>query len=527
MRAVRFYWFLLALTYFSQVQAQSSNTFFDVQHYRYALQLNDANNSIKGQAAITLKSLKNSTFFQLDLVKKNSVDKGMLVSSVKENGKTLRFTQDSDQLTVYTSVKNQSVHTYTITYSGVPANGLIISTNKYQHRTFFGDNWPNRTHNWLPCADNPADKATVEFLVTAPGHYQVVANGLKVKETNLPHQLKLTHWNEKVPVPAYVMVIGVADFAINQAGIINGIPVYTYVYPEEAKVGFRDYAVAKEILPFYIQHLGPYAYEKLANVQSKTIFGGMENASAIFYFENSVGDRGIEELMAHEIAHQWFGDAITEKSWPHLWLSEGFATYMTNCYLENKYGADTLTKRLIQQRRKIFAFEKRRFTPVIDTDVTRNYTQLLNANSYEKGAWILHMLRRQMGDLHFWSALRRYYARYKNGNATSTDLWQIMEPESRRDLTPIFKQWLTQPGHPQLSFTWHYDEAKKQLQMKITQKQKNLFSFPLEYLVDGQYQQVDIKDRETTILLPLDKKATKIVADPYVNLLGEVEVKEQ
>ncbi|QJD96277.1 M1 family metallopeptidase [Mucilaginibacter robiniae] len=526
MRAARFYCFLVTLICFSQAQAQSLNSFFDVLHYRYALQLNDANNSIKGQATITLKTLNDKASIALDLVKKNSTGKGMLVSGVKENGKTIKFMQDSDQLLLYTSVKRQTTHTYTITYEGIPADGLIISTNKYHHRTFFGDNWPNRTHNWLPCADYPSDKATVEFFVTAPNHYQVVANGLKVKETLLPHQLKLTHWNEKVPVPPYVMVIGVANFAINQSGTVNGIPVYSYVFPEEAKTGFQDYAMAKEILPFYIQHIGPYAYEKLANVQSKTIFGGMENASAIFYFENSVGDRDVESLLAHEIAHQWFGDAVTEKTWPHLWLSEGFATYLTDCYLESKYGADTLNKRLIQERNKIFAFEKRRFTPVIDTTVTRNYTQLLNANSYEKGSWIIHMMRRQMGDQHFWSGLRRYYVRYKNGNATSNDLWQIMETESRRDLTPIFKQWLTQPGHPQLAFNWHYDEAKKQLQIKITQQQKNLFSFPLDYLVDGQFQQVDVKDRETTILLPLDKKAYKVVADPYVNLLGEVEIKE-
>ena len=155
----------------------------------------------------------------------------------------------------------------------------------------------------------------------------------------------MTHWKESEPLPTKVMVIGVADFAVDHTGDVGKVPVYDYVFPESKEAGFKSYAVAREILLFYIKMFGPYAYEKLANVQSKTIFGGMENASAIFYFENSVTSKGIEELMAHEIAHQWFGDAASEKSFAHLWLSEGFATYMTNVYLENKYGIDTLKKR--------------------------------------------------------------------------------------------------------------------------------------------------------------------------------------
>src|SRR6266700_2106852 len=179
------------------------------------------------------------------------------------------------------------------------------------------------------------------------------------------------------------MVIGAAGFAVQYSGTINGTPVYSWVYPENKEKGFYDYAQAVDILPFYIKHVGPYAYEKLANVQSKTIFGGMENAGAIFYSENTVtGTRVSESLLAHEIAHQWFGDMATETDWSHLWLSEGFATYMTILYFEKKY-------------------EK----PVVDSSVT-NYMELLNANSYQKGGWILHMLRMEAGDSAFWKGIR-------------------------------------------------------------------------------------------------------------------------
>ena len=298
--------------------------------------------------------------------------------------------------------------------------------------------------------DEPADKSTVDFLVVAPDHYQVIANGLKQSETALPNHKKLTFWSESAQLPTKVMVIGVADFAIDHAGDVNGVPVYTYVFPENAAVGFKSYAVAKEILPFYINKIGPYAYRKLANVQSKTIFGGMENASAIFYFENSVDSKGIEELMAHEIAHQWFGDAVSEKSFYHLWLSEGFATYLTNYYLESKYGVDTLQKRLAADRIKVLKFEKIRQTPVVDTTVKTNYMPLLNANSYEKGNWVLHMLRRNLGDDIFWKGIRSYFAKYNGRNANTTDFRKVMEQTSGKNLEGFFKQWLNTPGHPDM-----------------------------------------------------------------------------
>src|ERR1700761_2678292 len=221
--------------------AQVPGAIIDVQHYSFNLQLNDADNVIKGQAEIHLKFLKDAGSFKLDLVKQNGTGKGMLVSSVTENGANLQFQQDDGAISISDAAKAGSEHTYSITYSGIPADGLIISTNEYNHRTFFGDNWPNRAHNWLPCVDDPADKASVDFIITAPSHYQVVANGLKVQEENLPNNQKLTHWKETVVLPTKIMTLGVAEFAIDNVGDAEGIPVYSYVYPENKQVGFKDY----------------------------------------------------------------------------------------------------------------------------------------------------------------------------------------------------------------------------------------------------------------------------------------------
>jgi len=506
-------------------QAQIPGATIDVQHYNFALQLTDADNAIKGQATVAIRFVKDATSFSLDLVKKNSTGKGMLVSAVTENGKQLRFVQDSDAVKIYATAKLNSIHNYKISYAGIPADGLIISTNNFGHRTFFGDNWPNRAHNWLPCVDAPADKASVDFVVTAPDHYEVISNGLKIKEQVLPGHLKLTHWHEAAVLPTKVMVIGVAKFAIDHPGDVNKIPVYTYVFPESKEAGFKSYAVAKEILPFFIERVGPFSYEKLANVQSKTIFGGMENASAIFYFEESVTSPDIESLMAHEIAHQWFGDGASEKNFGHLWLSEGFATYMTNLYLENKYGTDTLKKRLAFDRKKVLNFEKKRFTPVVDTAVNGQYMQLLNANSYEKGNWVLHMLRRKLGDDLFWKGVRAYYAKYKGSNANTDDLRLIMEQTSGQDLKQFFTQWLRTPGHPSLDVGWSYDADKGLIDFIVDQKQETLFSFPLEYMVDGQKHTIVVKDRFDHFQIPAKAAPAAVVIDADVNLLADYEIK--
>jgi aminopeptidase N len=527
MNKLCYYFLCLGVFFVFSAHAQSPGAVIDVQHYGFTIQLNDQNDTIRGEANIAVTFLKDAGAFKVNLVKQKAGGKGMLVSSVTENGTNLQFQQDNDAVTITAQAKSGTAHSYTITYNGIPADGLIISKNKYGHRTFFGDNWPNRAHNWLPCVDELADKATVDFMVTAPDHYQVVANGLKVEEKALSGNLKLTHWREKALCPTTVMVIGVADFAIDHTGDVKDIPVYTYVFPENKEKGFESYAVAKEILAYYIDKVGPYAFEKLANVQSKTIFGGMENSSCIFYFEESVGDKGIEELMAHEIAHQWFGDAASEKSFGHLWLSEGFATYMTNVYLEHKYGIDTLKSRLRTDRETVLKFEKSRKTPVADTSVHTNYMVLLNANSYQKGGWVLHMLRRKLGEDAYWKGIRAYYAKYNGGNANTDDLRAEMEKASGKNLEQFFKQWIYIAGHPQLHIYLLYNNAKKSFIINIEQKQNDLYEFTLECSIANQLHKIEVKNKKTTIEIPANNASFKDVTfDPNVNLLAEFDMSD-
>jgi aminopeptidase N len=515
----------IAICFVTAVQGQQAGAIIDVQHYEFSIALTDTSDLIKGKAAIDVLCIKDTKTITLDLISKNNARRGMTVLQVNENGKPLIYTHTNNLLTVQfeAPVKKGEHKKIEITYEGVPDNGLIITKNKYGHRVFFADNWPNRARHWLPCVDHPADKAPLDFIVTAPDHYQVISNGVKISDTVIGDRQRRTHYTETTPLSTKIMVIGVANFAIQVSGTVNNIPVSSWVYPEEKDKGFYDYALAVDILPFFIKNVGPYAFKKLANVESTTMFGGMENASAIFYSDEAsiTGERKSESLLAHEIAHQWFGDMATEADWSHLWLSEGFATYMTILYFEYKYGYDTARQMLLKNRQQVIDFAHKRSRPVVDSSVT-DYMELLNANSYQKGGWVLHMLRRRLGDSIFWKGIQTYYNRFAGKNAVTGDLCKVMEEVSGKDLKPFFTQWLFTAGHPRLNVTWKYNAVKKAIDITVIQQQEVLFQFPLEIRVDGSLtKQIAITNRETRVSIPYTRKPATVILDPQVNLLFE------
>lgn len=501
----------------------------DVEHYRFAIQLSDDHNQIDGSATIAISFLQSTKEFSLNLIQKNDNGKGMTVHEVK--GKNVAgFKQFNDRIII--QLKNNASQklkdSFEIVYNGIPADGLIISKNRFGDRTFFSDNWPNRAHHWIPCNDVPDDKASVEFLVIAPVHYQVVSNGIQIEETNLDKTKKLTHWKEQTPIPTKIMAIGVAQFAVIKTGDDNLVPITAWVYPQNKKNGVLDFGVASDILKFFTQYIGAYPFKKLANVQSTTVFGGMENANTIFYNEKAVNGKGtIEGTVAHEIAHQWFGDMATEKSFAHLWLSEGFATYLANIYWEHKYGKDKMNNQLVEEREKVIDFSKVRNSPVIDS--SSEFVDLLNANSYQKGGWVLHMLRGEVGDVVFQKIVQQYYQQYKGSNADTRDFQLVAEKISGRKLDWFFNQWLYQPGIPKIKAQWKMQGS--QVAVTVTQSSKNFFQFSLTlgYYTEGgklQSKKINITKASEIFLFPLNNKPEKMVLDPYVELLFEGTISE-
>jgi aminopeptidase N len=519
--------FLLSCIGLTGNDGYKRNPFVDIVHYDFSISISDTNNIIYGHAAITVNFTGSVNTLGFDLKNEGIDEKGMMVQSITFNKGSLRWVHTGNRIviTLDESIRAGSQGIFSIDYSGVPADGLIISNNKYGERTFFADNWPDRARNWLPCVDHPYDKATVDFLITSPDHYEVVGSGYLVEESSMSKHTKLTHWKEDVPIATKVMAIGIAPFATRLEGNVNDIPVWSWVFFENRKEGFYDYSVAVKPLAFYSRLIGPYPYEKLANVQSKTIFGGLENAGCIFYSENSItGEGNAENLMAHEIAHQWFGNSVTENDWQHIWLSEGFATYLTAVYQEKTYGKEKLDETMKSARDRVTGFFLESPKPVVDTTITDLMT-LLNANSYQKGAWVLHMLRRELGDNLFWKGMRLYYENYRNKNALTTDFQMVMEKVSKKSLGKFFNQWLFVAGQPDLKITASSVKGKGFTDLIIEQTQDYLFSFDIEMQIKDSKGlhtiKIPVSDRITRKTLRADK-ILEIIPDPNINLLFRI-----
>jgi aminopeptidase N len=500
------------------------NPLIDVLNYTFQIAVSDTSNIIFGKAAISLRFTGDLSTMEFDLKNIRPDGKGMIIDSVlfRECGIQWLHQKDKILVTPERVIRKGSDGLLKIIYHGTPSDGLIISENKFKNRSFFSDNWPDRASNYIPCIDHPYDKASVDFIIIAPSHYEVVANGYLIEESHLQGDMKLTHWKEEIPLATKVMAFGAADFDIRLAGVAGNIPVWTYVFKENRREGFYDYSVAVEPVRFFSELIGPYSYEKLANVQSTTIFGGLENASCIFYSENSVTGQGKDEgLIAHEVAHQWFGNSVTENDWHHIWLSEGFATYLTSAYMEKHYGRERLASDMKSEREQVIKYYLHSQRPVIDTTIV-NLMRLLSPNSYQKGSWVLHMLRHEMGDELFWKGMRLYYTKYRNKNVLTNDFEQVMEVISRKDLTDFFNQWLYAAGQPDLKITSGPSQRKGMTDIIIEQQQEYLFTFPLELLInsqEGEYRKsLQISDRVTKLTIKTEK-IYGIIPDPDVNLL--------
>lgn len=522
--------FFIPKSSFTQIPGQ------DILRYDFSIWLNDSTDQIKGVARIKLTATEPKKALSLHLVSKRG-EKGMEVSKFLIEGKSVNFLHDQNTLTaVYAKgAKAGDTLDLEVHYAGIPANGLIISSNKYGNRTFFGDNWPNRAHHWLPLVDHPADKAFVTWRVYAPAHYEVIANGAEKERGYLADSSQVHYvYSSRVPLPTKVMVIGVADFAIDESGLSrSGKPVSAWVYPEEKEKGFYDYAVAIPVMDYMEQYIGhPYPFSKLANVQSKTMFGGMENASCIFYHENSIdGKRGEVSLIAHEIAHQWFGNSASEADWPHLWLSEGFATYFTHLYTEHSQGRAVMQDNLLKDLNLIKFFAKANpARPLVDT-AERDLMKLLNPNSYQKGSWLLHMLRYRLGDELFRKCISSYYGRFALKNASSKQFKDVVEEVSGEDLDQFFEQWLHWPGMPKIEGSWKAKNGKVKICLEQKQKQ-GLYELPLEIYIDEKDTKPIIskviltKKKQNFTFKLFDKNAEvkKVILDPNTWVLMDAKL---
>jgi len=446
----------------------------EVRGYRFTIDLPDSGAEIHGAAAVFLtRERRGDDTVRLDLV-------GMVVDGASDLATSRPLPVDYDGKVLSVALppadpRSPQLDSLEVRWHGTPRDGLIIQPNARRRWAAFGDNWPERARDWIPTVDDPAHKAAVRWIVTASERMRVVANGRFAGRT--PAGAGRVTWSyvETRPIPTYTMVIGATEMTVSaHRPLISGrdtIPMEVWTYPEDSafadSVPFRRLTEVVETLQRII---GAFPYEKLAQVESSTRYGGMENSSAIFYAEQAYVAKWMDEgVVRHETAHQWFGDAVTERDFHHLWLSESFATYFA-LVAGAALDGDSVLSRGMRDEARGYLNSRVVNRPILDTAVTVP-TQLLNANSYNKGAWVLHMLRGYVGDSAFFAGIRAYYGTYRDSSVSSDDFRRVMETASGRALGWFFDQWLRRPGYPRLDVAWRYDPSAREAVLDVAQAQ--------------------------------------------------------
>ena len=524
------------------VGAQETHTYrpgIDVLDYAFVITLPDTGSHIRGDAMLTFRRTARLDTLVLDL-------RDLRVTRVLLDERVRRFRRTDSTIHIPLPRGDSGHFRVNVTYDGRVTDGLIARRDSAGRWTYFGDNWPNRARHWLPTIDHPSDKATVTWSVIAPVSRTVVANGMRFQRrvTGAGARARATtRWREAMAIPTYLMVIAAAPLvqhdlgqtACGLAALARCVPQQVYTAPEQRRSMPGNFARAGEMVRTFASWIAPFPYEKLAHLQSSTRFGGMENASAIFYSDAAFRRGGVGEgLIAHETAHQWFGNSATAREWPHLWLSEGFATYWAALWTRHAHGDSAFRASMSTMRAAILrdtnAVTKR---PVIDT-IETDLLGLLNANSYQKGGFILHMLREDLGDTAFFRGVRDYYSRHRHATAVTADLQDALERSSGRDLDFFFDQWLRRPGYPELEITWSSDSTARTVGVTVVQGERfGPFQLNLRLaLADttGELRRVEIgipAQDTTKVELPISAPVTQVEVDPAVQLLARISVRRQ
>ncbi len=515
----------------------------DVIHYDVELVIPPENDRVSARTTIRyLREVAGPHSVTLDFT-------GMSVEAVTSGDRALDFSHDDGLLRFETPGRPGVFDTIQVEVMtrGSPQDGLILRENVHGEPSAFADNWPNRARHWFPANDHPSDKASVSFTVHAPEGRTVLANGIQIGEPEAADPartggldgLVTWRWESEVDIPTYLMVVGVAEMVGMDQGLAacgqapasprpdGCIEVTGWAFPPDTAHARHVFRRSAEMVDLYVDMFGPYPYEKLANIQSSTRFGGMENASAIFYSEQAIAEgRDIEGTVAHEIAHQWFGNSVTPADWPHLWLSEGFASYFGPYFWEHTEGQIALRERMDQNRESYLASEVTG-RPVVDHGA-ENLLDLLNANSYQKGSLVLHMLRWVVGDRAFFQGVRRYYQRHSGGNAVTDDFQAVMEEVHGQSLEWFFQQWLRRAGYPIYQVEWSWDASAGEARVRLSQEQDSdwpTFRMPveLEFQLEGGVHRevVTVADRNWSRSFPLPGEPRQLRVDPDRWLLAE------
>jgi aminopeptidase N len=514
----------------------------DIQHIALVLDVDPAKRTVAGNA--TLRSMviaPNTKVVELDAVE-------LTIEKVTAGGKPAAFRYDGKRLRVElpSALATGAELTLSIDYKGAPRRGLYFvgPDDGYPHKPLqvWTQGQDEDSRYWFPCFDAPSEKATSEVKVSVPAAMFALSNGTLVSDKTSGGKRTL-HWRLDVPHSCYLITLAIGDFGTIETKW-RDVPVVYYVERGREEAAERTLARTPQMLELFSQKFGvPYPYPRYAQVfVADFIFGGMENTSAttltdtVLIDERAAIDYDIDALVAHELAHQWFGDLVTCRDWGEGWLNEGFATYSEYIWREHHEGRDAADLELEEWADSYFGEDAGRYRRTIATKLYDEPIDIFDHHLYEKGGRVLHMLRDVLGDDLFYKTLAHYLGKHRHGLVESRDLARSVEDATGKVLDWFFSQWvLDGAGHPELSVSFRWDVETKLATVSVEQTQKiegktPMFRLPtrMRFRVDGKDVDVPIEivEQKQTFHLRLDAEPTQAIFDPGRVLLAQRKIEK-
>ncbi|MGI8610211.1 MAG: M1 family aminopeptidase [Candidatus Dormibacteria bacterium] len=464
--------------------------FADILHIRLELRVDPRLRTLTGVATHRLRPVAQA------LKKLPLKLEELTVDSVTMGGKQLDFHHEGGVLDIRfkPAIAVGREVEVSIAYHGSPRTGLNFTgpDKDYPERPYqaWSQGQDEYARFWFPNHDFPNQRQTTEVIVETPGEFQTVSNGSLVS-VETQGKWKRWHWLQEVPHVSYLVSLVVGQFEVWEE-TAEGTPLQYYVPPGRVADGHRAFDETPAMLRILSELAGtPYPYVKYASVVVQDFtWGGMENTSATTYIDDLLPDaRGAADydsgrLVSHELAHQWFGDLLTCRDWAHAWLNEGFATYAWPYYAEHAYGIDEAQRLHLTHADEYFAEDREYRRPIVARTYTEPY-ELFDVHTYEKGAWVLWMLRHVLGEQQFNAGVQEYVRRHSRGLVVTEDLVRAMEDTSGRSLGWFFDQWIYGGGHPEFKVAYRWDDDSRTAHLSVSQEQKvdavtHVFRMPVQ-----------------------------------------------
>ncbi|MCC7430543.1 HEAT repeat domain-containing protein [bacterium] len=392
---------------------------------------------------------------------------------------------------------------------------------------------PEENRYWYPSYDAPNQKWTTEAIITVDEKFMALSNGKLLSETtNTQNHTKTFHWLHDVPHVSYLFNIAIGEFAVLEDKF-DGIPVTYYAPKKQAEQLHDAFHLTPDVIKFFSETTGyKYPYAKYGQVVVRDFtWGGMENTTltimydGILFDENAKNDVQLRafSLLAHELAHQWFGDLITMKNWQFLWLNESFASYFDPLYFEHKFGKDEFDFRMLEEKDGYFGEAEKGYIRPIETNFYNDAEDMFDGHSYNKGACVLHTLRYTIGNELFFKGIRHYVQKHAKTCTETTDLKVAYEESTGINLDEFFNQWIKSAGHPKFEISYSYDNKAKLVKLTVKQTQEtnehvSLFKIPFETEIvtenGNQNFRLESKAKEQTFYLPSENEPKTVNFDP-------------